>query len=131
VTGESSAKPRPEWLGPLGLLTAACVIAGTVARFKGLGRWPLAIDEYYFAQSVQNVLHSGLPEYPCGGLYVRGLLLQYAAALLQWAGLTAELAPRLLAAVSSLLMLPAAYSIGRTRPSRLCLPGTCFSSCVT
>jgi hypothetical protein len=113
MTGESSAKPRPEWLVPLGLLTAACVIAGTLARFHGLGRWPLAIDEYYFAQSVQNVLHSGLPEFACGGLYARGLLLQYASALLQWAGLSAELAPRLLAAVSSLLVLPAAYSVGR------------------
>jgi hypothetical protein len=40
-------------------------------------------------------------------------LLQYAAALLQWAGLSAELAPRLIAALSSLLVLPAAYKIGR------------------
>jgi hypothetical protein len=113
VTGDSSAGPRPAWLAPLALLTAACVIAGTIARFVGLGRWPLAIDEYYFAQSVQNVLHFGIPKFPCGGLYVRGLLLQYAAALLQWSGLSAELAPRLLAAISSLLVLPAAYKIGR------------------
>jgi hypothetical protein len=41
------------------------------------------------------------------------LALQYATALLQWAGLSAELAPRLLAAVSSLVVLPAAYKIGR------------------
>ena len=98
---------------PLALLTAACVIGGVLARFWGLGRWPLAIDEYYFAQSVQNVLHSGIPMFPCGGLYIRGLLLQYASALLQLGGLSAELAPRLLAAISSLLVLPAAYLIGR------------------
>jgi len=73
----------------------------------------LAIDEYYFAQSVQNLLHFGIPEFPCGGLYVRGLLLQYLSAALQWAGASAELAPRLLAALSSLLVLPAVYSIGR------------------
>jgi hypothetical protein len=98
---------------PLALLTAACVVVGVLARFWGLGRWPLAIDEYYFAQSVRNVLHSGIPAFPCGGLYVRGVFLQYAAALLQLMGLSAELAPRLLAAVSSLLTLPAVYLIGR------------------
>jgi hypothetical protein len=89
------------------------VIVGVLARFRGLGKWPLAIDEYYFAQSVRNILHSGIPAFPCGGLYVRGLLLQYSSALLQLSGLSAELAPRLLAAVSSLLTLPAAYLIGR------------------
>jgi hypothetical protein len=118
VAGDSSAGPRPAWLAPLALLSAACVIAGTWARFQGLGRWPLAIDEYYFAQSVQNVLHFGIPQFPCGGLYVRGLLLQYAAAALQWSGLSAELAPRLLAAISSLLVLPAAYKIGRRMGGR-------------
>jgi hypothetical protein len=84
-----------------------------LARFWDLGRWPLAIDEYYFAQSVQNVLHLGVPAFPCGGYYVRGLLLQYASAGLEWLGLSAELAPRLLAAVCSLIALPAIYKIGR------------------
>ncbi len=103
----------PAWFRPLAFLTAGCVIAGVLARFWGLGKWPLAIDEYYFAQSVQNVLHSGIPAFPCGGLYIRGVLLQYAAALLQLAGLSAELAPRLLAALASLCTLPAVYLIGR------------------
>jgi len=113
VTPDRSSDPQPAWLTPLALFTAACVIAGTLARFWGLGKWPLAIDEYYFEQSVQNVLRFGIPQFPCGGLYVRGLLLQYTAALLQWVGFTAELAPRLIAAVSSLIVLPAAYKIGR------------------
>jgi hypothetical protein len=113
VTGDRSSDPRPAWLAPLALFTAACLIAGTLARFWGLGKWPLAIDEYYFAQSVRNVLHFGIPQFACGGLYVRGLLLQYATAGLQWAGLSAELAPRLIAAVSSVITLPAAYLIGR------------------
>jgi Dolichyl-phosphate-mannose-protein mannosyltransferase len=113
VTADRSSGPRPAWLTPLALFTAVCVGAGVLARFWGLGKWPLAIDEYYFAQSVQNVLHFGIPQFPCGGLYVRGLLLQYAAAGLQWAGLSAELAPRLIAAVASLVALPAAYKIGR------------------
>ena len=95
------------------MFTIACVIAGIAARFWALGKWPLAIDEYYFAQSVQNVLHFGIPKFPCGGLYVRGLLLQYASALLQLAGLSAELAPRLIAAVCGIIALPAAFKIGR------------------
>jgi Dolichyl-phosphate-mannose-protein mannosyltransferase len=113
VTGDRPSGPRPAWVTPLALFTAACVAAGALARFWGLGKWPLAIDEYYFARSVQNVLHFGIPRFPCGGLYVRGLLLQYATAGLQWAGLSAELAPRLIAALSSLVALPAVYKIGR------------------
>jgi 4-amino-4-deoxy-L-arabinose transferase-like glycosyltransferase len=113
VTSGNSPPSRSAWLAPLGLLTIACVFAGIAARFWALGKWPLAIDEYYFAQSVQNVLHFGIPKFPCGGLYVRGLLLQYVSALLQLAGLSAELAPRLIAAVCGVITLPAAFKIGR------------------
>jgi hypothetical protein len=84
-----------------------------LARFAELGKWPLAIDEYYLAQSVQNVLHYGIPRYACGGFYTRGLLLQYLAALLQFAGASPELAPRLIAALSSLIALPAVFILGR------------------
>jgi hypothetical protein len=108
TTQNTSAAPLA-----LTLIVGACVCAGVIARFVGLGRWPLAIDEYYFAQSVQNILHSGLPHYACGGYYTRGLLLQYGAAALQLAGLSPELAPRAIAAVSSLIALPALYLIGR------------------
>src|SRR5580700_4713482 len=97
----------------LTLIVGACVCAGVIVRFIGLGRWPLAIDEYYFAQSVQNILHFGLPHYACGGYYTRGLLLQYGAAALRLAGLSPELAPRTIAAVSSLVALPALFLIGR------------------
>ena len=113
MTSDSSPRSRSAWLAPLGLLTIACVVAGIAARFWALGKWPLAIDEYYFAKSVQNVLHFGIPKFPCGGLYVRGLLLQYISAGLQWAGISAELAPRLIAAVCSVIALPAAFKIGR------------------
>ena len=97
----------------LTLIVGACVCAGVIVRFIGLGRWPLAIDEYYFEQSVQNILHFGLPHYACGGYYTRGLLLQYGAAALQLAGAAPELAPRAIAALSSLIGLPALYLIGR------------------
>ncbi|MGB8692524.1 MAG: glycosyltransferase family 39 protein, partial [Steroidobacteraceae bacterium] len=95
------------------LAVGAALCLGLYARFKGLGMWPFAVDEYYLARSIQNVLHSGWPEFPCGGLYLRGLLLQYVGALLQLAGLTPELSTRGIAAVSSLAALPAAYLLGR------------------
>jgi hypothetical protein len=97
----------------LTLFVVACVCCGIVARFAGLGRWPLAIDEYYFSQSVRNVLHFGIPQYACGGFYTRGLLLQYLAAALQLSGFSPELAPRVIAAVSSLVALPAVFIVGR------------------
>lgn len=103
-----------DWvLTALALITGCCLLAGIFARFDGLGRWPLTVDEYYLAQSVQNILREGLPRYACGGLYVRGLALQYAAVVLQYAGLSAELAPRLIAALCSLIALPAVYLLGR------------------
>ncbi|MBS0419156.1 MAG: glycosyltransferase family 39 protein [Proteobacteria bacterium] len=113
MASDSTSESRSAWLSPLGLLTMACIGVGVLARFWHLGKWPLAIDEYYFAQSVQNLLHFGFPKFACGGYYVRGLLLQYASAGLQLAGLSAELAPRLIAAVCTLVTLPAAYQIGR------------------
>ena len=57
------------------------MIAGTFARLSGLGGRPLAVDEYYFTRSVGFVLETGLPEFPSGGYYTRGLLPQYLSAL--------------------------------------------------
>jgi hypothetical protein len=98
---------------PLLLLAVVALTVGTVARFKGLGMWPLAWDEYYFARSVQYVLHSGLPQYPCGGYYARGLFLQYLCAGLQQTGMSPELAPRFVAALCSLITLPAVFLLAR------------------
>ena len=92
---------------------------GTYARFKGLGAWPFGVDEYYTGQSVQNILRAGVPEYPCGGFYTRGILVQYLAAALQMAGFSPELALRSIAAVSSLIALPAAFLLGRRAGGRV------------
>ena len=94
------------------VITAAAVLLGLWARFKGLGAWPLNSDEYYIARSVEDILRTGLPEYDCGGYYVRGLAFQYPVALLQMAGMSAELSARLIAAVCSLIALPAVYLVG-------------------
>jgi hypothetical protein len=94
-------------------IALCAVAAGTFARFKGLGAAPLAVDEYFIVRSTQNLLHHGWPAFDCGGLYTRGLLLQYLSALLNLLGVSAETSPRILSAASSLCVLPAAYVLGR------------------
>lgn len=110
-THGAASRPAPARL-LLYVSVASALLLGLWARFKGLGTWPPHADEYYIIRSVQNILHSGLPRYDCGGYYARGLIFQYAVALLQTLGLAPELAPRLIAAVSSLATLPAAYLLG-------------------
>jgi hypothetical protein len=63
------------------LLLAALILLGSWPRLAGLGDTQLAQDEYYFIQGVRNIVASGLPEFPSGGYYTRGLLAQYLAAL--------------------------------------------------
>lgn len=91
----------------------SALLLGLYARFKGLGAASLSADEYYIARSVDNVLRSGLPEYLCGGYYVRGLTFQYLAAVLRMAGMGAELSARSITVVSSLIALPAVFVLGR------------------
>jgi len=100
--------PKATWL-----LLAIAVLIGTLVRFYHLGQAPFSVDEYYLSQSVANILRHGLPAFDCGGYYTRGLILQYLCAGLQYLGLSAELAPRLIAALSSLAAIPAAYLIAR------------------
>jgi hypothetical protein len=109
---------RATW--PQGLLVALLVLfvaaaaMGLYGRFAGLGIWPLGVDEFYMSRSIDHVLQFGLPQFPCGGFYTRGLIYQYIVALLRYAaGLSPELAGRLVSAVSSVAGLPAAYLIGR------------------
>jgi hypothetical protein len=84
-----------------------------VARFKGLAAASLSSDEYFIVQSVRNVLRTGWPAFDCGGWYQRGLLLQYLSAGLQLLGVSEAVAPRLIAALSSVSALPAVFGIGR------------------
>jgi hypothetical protein len=98
---------------PLLAVGLVALALGLFARFKSLGTATLSVDEYYIVQSVRNVLRTGWPEFDCGGWYQRGLLLQYLSAGLQLFGVSETLAPRAIAAVSSLLALPAVYAIGR------------------
>ena len=97
----------------LGIVTAAALAAGIYGRFKGIGSAPLGVDEFYIPRSIDFLMRTGLPHFPCGGYYTRGVLYQYLVALLRWDGLSAEFSGRLVTALSSLLLLPAAYLLGR------------------
>jgi hypothetical protein len=95
------------------LVAVVAVALGLYGRFKGLGKWPFGIDEFYISRSIDNVLRTGLPKFLCGGYYNRGVLYQYIVALLRLVGLSPEFAGRFVTAVSSVAVLPAAYILGR------------------
>lgn len=95
------------------LVGAAALLAGLYGRFKGIGTWPLGVDEFYISRSVDNVLRTGLPQFPCGGYYTRALLFQYIVAGLRLLGWSPEFAGRFLSALASLLVLPAVYLLGK------------------
>src|SRR5659263_44090 len=52
-----------------------------LVRAPGLGRWCLAVDEFYFSKAVSFILEKGLPMFPGGGYYTRGIGLQYLTTL--------------------------------------------------
>lgn len=87
------------------ILTTGAFAIGAYVRLKGLGQSPFAIDEYFIATSVRNILKHGLPEFDCGGYYTRGLLLQYIAAPLLKYGTHDEFYLRLITVVCNLLTL--------------------------
>jgi hypothetical protein len=97
----------------LWLMAAAALAAGLYGRFVGLGHWPLGVDEFYISRSIDNLLRTGLPAFPCGGYYTRGLLYQYTVAGLRLVNLSPELSGRLVAALCSLGVLPAAYLLAK------------------
>lgn len=100
-------------LQPWHLLALVAVAAGVWFRFKGVGTWPMAVDEYYIYRSIRYLIESGVPMYPCGGFYTRGLLYQYTVAPLLIAGMPPEGALRGVTVLCSLIMLPAAYLLAR------------------
>jgi Dolichyl-phosphate-mannose-protein mannosyltransferase len=95
------------------LVGVGALLAGLYGRFKGIGTWPLGVDEYYISRSIDNVMRRGLPQFDCGGYYMRGLLYQYLVAGMRWCGMQPEFAGRLLAGICSLAVLPAAYGLAK------------------
>ena len=103
---------------PFLFLAAVAICLGVYGRLKGLGFAPVSPDEYYLARGVDGILKYGLPAFDCGGYYQRGLGMQYLIAGLRWAGLSIELASRIVCAVSSIALFPAVYLLGQRLVSR-------------
>ena len=91
----------------MGFALAAAL--GIFGRFSGLGDFPLAVDEYYFAQSVRLIVEHGVPLFPTGGYYTSGLLVQYLTAPLVMMFGDTEFAYRLPSALFSLGTVALAY----------------------
>jgi hypothetical protein len=95
------------------IILSVVIIAGFLIRIKGLGRWPLAHDEFLFIRSVENILSNGLPEFEGGGLYLRGILQQYFTALLLLIGVKGETAGRIIPVIANLLTIPPLYMLAK------------------
>lgn len=105
IIPEPSRLERRVWI----IISLLAVATGIFFRFRGFATWPLATDEYYIFRAMTFVLSGGLPEFPCGGYYSRGLLYQYITAPLLAAGIAPEAALRTVSILSNLAMLPAAW----------------------
>ncbi|MFZ1292291.1 MAG: hypothetical protein WAR79_19510 [Melioribacteraceae bacterium] len=89
------------------------VSLGTLIRFDNLGKWNLALDEYYIIKSSEFILEYGLPQFPSGGYYSRGVLFQYLIAILLNFGVKAELAGRIFSVIANLITIPPIYLISK------------------
>jgi hypothetical protein len=81
-------------------------------RLYGLGRWDLAVDEYYLSKSIISIAENGLPSFPGGGYYIRGLLQQYLSVPVYILTESIEWSVRILPAICNILAFPAVYLIG-------------------
>ena len=98
------------------LLVILCVaiLLGFYFRVKGLSYGGYSSsDEYYMAKSIHHILEYGLPKFPLGGYYDRGLIYQYLCALLLLTGLKEIFALRIIPLLFNLLALPAVYLLGK------------------
>jgi len=102
------------------LLFLVAIPFALYGRFTGLGMWPFAHDEFYFARSIGQIIELGVPKLGCDALYMRGVLYQYFLSFIyQAVGHSPELVFRLVNSfLSSLVIIPVwllAKRIGGTR----------------
>jgi len=75
-------------------------------RAPGLGKWCFTVDEYYYYNSVNYILEKGIPQFPSGGYYVRGPLIQYLIALTSLVFPEPEFAARFVPLIFGVLSIP-------------------------
>ncbi len=94
-------------------------VLGLWVRMKGLGTWPLAVDEYFIVKSVENIMKYGIPHFEAGGYYTRGLIYQYLTAGLFALGVKAEFAARFWPVMFNIITIPALYLLARKVSNKL------------
>ncbi len=94
-------------------ILAAALAAGLYARLDGFGTRQLAVDEFYFAESVDHILERGAPVFEDGGYYLQGLIPQYLTAASVKAFGETNLALRLPALLFGMLAPLLAYRYAR------------------
>ena len=89
------------------VIFASSIVLGLYARYVGIGLWSIGDDEFHTGQSVRYILEMGVPSFPCGGYYMRGIFYQYllAAGINIFPG-TDEVVMRAINATTNLLTLP-------------------------
>jgi asparagine N-glycosylation enzyme membrane subunit Stt3 len=101
-------------------------------RLPGLGKWCLTSDEFFLYKPVEYILQKGIPEFPGGGYYVRGILLQYLIAIPLAIFHNKEFALRLFPLIFGVLTIPLFYIFCRKfmdkYPSFICSLILVFSS---
>jgi hypothetical protein len=106
------------------LILISLTVVAVLIRAPDLGKWALTIDEYYFSRSVSFILEKGIPEFPDGGYYVRGISLQYLTAMSALMFDEWEFAVRLVPLIFGIVTIPLFYLLCRfylpTLPSILC-----------
>lgn len=91
----------------------AIICIAAYFRLVDLGAAALIDDEYYLARSIQFVTDTGLPQFPNGGYYARGVIQQYMTAALLGFFDKPEAALRLIPALCNLLSLPLVFLIAK------------------
>lgn len=92
----------------LGILLFLVALAA-LSRAPGLGTWCVNSDEYLLSRSIAYIQDTGLPRFPSGGYYVRGILYQYLIAIPVGLFEDREFALRLWPLVFGILTVPAMY----------------------
>jgi hypothetical protein len=95
-----------------------------IIRAQELGKWCFTVDEYYYYNSVIYILEKGLPQFPSGGYYIRGPLLQYLIALTSLVFPEPEFAARFVPLLFGVLSVPLFFLVCSqflpTYPAILC-----------
>lgn len=92
------------------LLTIVSI--GAYFRLHGIALWELTVDEYFLGKSIISVAENGLPNFPDGGYYLRGILQQFLTAPFYLATENIELSVRIIPAFSNIIAIPGVFLIG-------------------